>query len=1198
MPRTDRPLGGEDSELVEFAGDLRRLREKAGRPSYRELARAAHYSATTLSDAAGGRRLPTLAVLRAYVQACGGDPDEWELRWRDLADQPAENSFPAPYLGLAPLQADDVERFFGRSALVDEIVTRLADERFLAVTGASGVGKSSLLRAGVVARLRSQGVTVAVMTPGTHPLQEWRSTRDAAVVVVDQFEEVFTLCPDEDERAAFIEAVTSTGRVVIGLRLDFSAHCADHPALREALSRGQILVGAMSTDELRQVVVGPAERAGCTVEGRLVAEVVAEAGGRAGVLPLVSHALLETWRRRTGQTLTLAGYREAGGIQEALAKTAEELYAAMSPRRRQLTRALMLRLTAFGEGTQDTRRRIRREELDTADPDTEAVLHALAGARLVSLDESTVELSHEALISAWPRLHSWLAGNRDDLRTQRSITQATQLWKTHGKDDGTLLRGARLLGAREWSARDGHENELTPAEQEFLRASVDLDARERASVVRRERQLRRLSNGLVVSMVVVLVVGLVALVQRREAIDAQQVAVSRQLASQAPTLLNSQPDTAMLLSVQAWNTSPTVEARGNLLSMSARAAYDREFAAHAEAVSDLAFTPDGRQLVTASRDQTLGVWDLAGHRRTASLTEHATWLRSVSISPDGATAVSVGDDRAVVLWNLGSRVRTAVMFDHTAAVRDVTFSPDGKLVASADEDGRVVLWDVARRNAQARLESDAGSLGTVAFSPDGRWLAVGGTSGAIEIWDVLSRARVGTFAAQDGEVRQVAFDPRGRYLASAGDLTVKMWDVGEDGTPDPSPRVLEGHIDEVRAVAFSRDGRTLASAGSDQDVLLWDVALGEPQARLTGHTSNIYALRFGAGSQLASAGEDGAVIVWDTTRISPVTGLADSTKDVRDLQFSPDGGLLAEAYGNQAILLDTTTRQRQAALTLDSPVDAVAFDPTGDLLATGDDDGTVVLWSLKDHTELARLEGHPAAVLDLAFSPDGKTLVSGGVDFSAIVWDVERRERRTTLAAHDGPVNGVAFSPDGRKVATGAHDGAVVIWDVSDWAPVRRLTGHTGWVRSVVFSPDSRTIASSASDSTVRLWDAEDGSARETLTGYRDSQYNGVTFSPDGRTLAFIGGESSISLWRPGTGKTWARLSGSTGEVGTLAYSPDGKSLAAALSAEGPERDSAVHFWETDAERTAQRICAGLDRDLSEDEWEQFVPDLPRQDTC
>ncbi|MEU4765640.1 hypothetical protein AB0H12_20530 [Actinosynnema sp. NPDC023794] len=1100
---------------------------------------------------------------------------------------------------MAALQVEDADRFFGRSSLVEDIVERLARNRFLAVVGASGAGKSSLLRAGLVARVRAEGlggystVTAVLMTPGERPVAELAARLaefgddGELVVVIDQFEEIFTLCHDQDERARFVTAVVRAAadrtRVVIGLRADFLVHCADYPELRAAMGNSQALVGAMTADELRQAVVGPAERAGYMVEGSLVSEVVADAAG-AAVLPLVSHALLETWRRRKGGMLTLAGYRAAGGIEGALAQTAEDLYGSMSEDRQWITRELFLRLTALGEGTEDTRRRISRDEIDTGDANTREVLEALAGSRLVTLDQDTVELTHEALITAWPRLHRWLVTDRDGLRTHRRLTEAVHTWRALGEDASALYRGAQLTIAREWAERIGYGRELNPAERAFLDASVELEADERRRTRRRVRQLRFLTAGSMVLLMVVLGVALVAIEQRRDAVDARRVAISRQLAVQANTLVDSRLGTAMLLSVQAYRNAPTVEARGALLGMSTRSAYAWELAAHAKAVSELAFTPDGRTLVTASADHSMALWDVRDHQRTGSLTDHDTWLRALAVSPDGAVLASGGDDRDVILWHIASRVRVGTLSGHVGAIKEVAFSHDGRLLASGGTDDTVIIWDPARRTAIARLTGHGGAVNTLAFSPDGRVLAAAGTGNTVVLWDVATHTRIRTLAGHTATVHKVAFDPSGRFLASAGDTAVRLWNLS-DGT---LAGTMTGHLDNVLTLAFSPDGATLASAGNDTAVMLWDVARGTLRARLTGHTNSVYALAFSSDSTLATAGETGSVIVWDTSRTSLVE---QAGTGMTDLAFSPDRKTLAAAAGNRTTLWDVRSRRRHGVLVGTSAVNAAAFAPHGELLATANEDGTVTLWAPGDGIPVARLTGDAGAVLDVAFSPDGNTLVTGGADRIAVVWDVATHTRLATLAGHTEVINGVAFSPDGRTLATTSHDSTTVLWDTANWSPRAQLTGHSGWVRSATFSPDGRTIATASSDSTVRLWDTATGAPQNTLTGHLDTQFNGVAFSPDGRTLAFTSGENTISLWNLDADANWARLAGHANKVRALAFSPDGHALVTA------DTDT-VLFWDTDADETARRICDTFKHDLTDAEWKQFVPDLPRTKTC
>ncbi|MBW4721564.1 nSTAND1 domain-containing NTPase [Saccharothrix obliqua] len=1200
MPQGERPLGGEDSELVRFAADLRRLRARAGTPSYRELARRAHYSSTTLSDAAGGRRLPTLAVVLGFVRACGGDVVEWERRWREVAVDGGE-VHEAPYSGLASLGVEDSDRFFGRAGLVDEVVGRLGRTAFLAVVGASGVGKSSLLRAGLVARLRARGldgardVAAVVMTPGAQPVAALMESlaghgdeRDV-VVVVDQFEEVFTLCHDVGERGRFVaglmRAVRAGTRVVIGLRTDFLAHCADFPELRVAMGDAQVLVGAMTPEELRQVVVEPAARAGCTVEGELVAAIVAGATGRAAALPLVSHALLETWRRSRDDVLTLADYRAVGGIEEALAQTAERVYGELGPPRQRLARGLFLRLTALGEGTEDTKRRISRDELDADAPEVRATLDVLAGARLVTLDQDTVELTHEALISAWPRLHHWLAADRDDLRTHRRLTEAARTWQVLGEDPGALYRGAQLEIVREWGARDGHREQLNSRERAFLDASVDAEARERRSRARRDLQLRILVLGLVVLLAVVTGVTFVAVEQRQQAVAARQTAVSRQVATQAQALAGSRPDTAMLLSVQAYRTAPTAEARSTLLGMSARSAYQGAFTAHRGAVSEMSFTPDGRTLVTASGDSTIGVWDVRRRAKSASLDEHRTPLRTLAMSPDGSVMASGGDDHRVVLWHVASRVRIAELSGHGAEVKEIAFSPDGRLLATGAADDQAIVWDVARRTPLAHLTGHGGEVQGLAFSPDGL-LATAGSGHTVLLWDIASATVVRTLVGHTDVVKDLAFSPDGRVLASTGwDSTIRLWNM-----PDGTRRTtLTGHTGSVIALAFNADGTLLASAGNDTDVRLWDVAHGSPRARLTGHTGSVYALAFGSGPVLASAGESGSVILWDT-ELAPLA--EPEPTGAGDLVFSPNGAVLAEAAGNRTTLWDPGTRSRRAVLTERSVVNAVAFSPDNTVLATANQDGTTTLWDVPGGREVARVGGHTGDVLDVAFSPDGHTFVTAGADQRTIVRDLASRAERAVLTSQTGVINGVAFSPDGRTLVTTSHDSSVVLWETADWTPRVRLSGHSGWVRSAVFSPDNRMVATASADSTVRLWDAETGSPRATVTGHVDAVFNGAAFSPDGATLAYATGEHTVSLWDVKQQTVVARLPGHTKPVHAVAFSPDGRTLVSTGA------DDAVLFWDTDAERVAQHICDTLGREPTDDEWREFIPDLPRKQTC
>nr|WP_158647299.1 hypothetical protein [Actinoplanes sp. ATCC 53533] len=893
MPRSERPLDPGDTPLVRLAGDLRGLRRKAGNPTYRELAERTHYSVSTLSGAAGGRKLPTLGVVLAYVTACDGDREEWERRWHEVArelapDLPAD--WPAgeagsPYVGLAAFQADDADRFFGREALVAEVLTAVRRQSVVAVFGASGAGKSSLLRAGVLPRLRADPRhAVVLFTPGADPVEECaialsrldgrlpgpvraelatdrrglhrvvRHTLSArpegttSVLVIDQFEEIFTLTTDAGERELFIDSLCEAAadtrrccRVVLGVRADFYAHCTAFPRLAEILRGGQVIVGPMTADELRRTVTQPAVRLGYAVETPLLTELVAQATGQIGVLPLLSHALLETWRRRRGNTLTLDGFRAAGGMDGALSKTAESVWSGLPPAARGAAKHLMLRLTAVGDGTQDTKRRISPEELDD-DPDTRLVVGRFAEARLIAVDRDAIEISHEALIRSWPRLRDWLAEDRDGLRLHRELTSATEAWQAVHRDRGALYRGVRLARAQEWAARDGAA--LSRREREFLTASSAAERADRIAARRSRSRLRRAVALLSVLLVLVVAATGYAIVAGRSAAVQRDTALSEVVATKAALLRPTQPVLAAQLSLAAYRLAPTAEARSGLLA-AVPFPNGRRLAGHAGNVNSVRFSPDGRLVVTASHDGTARLWKVADLRRPtpyAVLTGHAGTVNDAVFRPDGRVVATAGWDHTARLWDVSQPRRPvllAVLGGHADDVNSVAFSPDGRRLATASTDRTVRLWDVANPQAPAHVATLSGhtsTVVTVAFRPGGGELATGGFDRRVGLWKLADPRHPRFLTGHRAPVTWVAFGPDGSALASSGqDETVMIWDAA---TGRATGR-LSGHRGVVRSVAFSPDGRAVATAGrgpKDRPVVGRVPARRLPADRLAGGT--------------------------------------------------------------------------------------------------------------------------------------------------------------------------------------------------------------------------------------------------------------------------------------------------------------------------------------------------------------------------
>jgi WD40 repeat protein len=1329
--------------LYAEAGDppLKKVTESVARARRTdEKDRPVRATAQRVSDWRRGRNVPArFAALSVVLEILIGEarklrpapavPDLYDMAaWRALweealaspagaaespeEDSPIGESGLCPYRGLAAFRPEDSGWFFGRERSTAALVSRLGNAAdtsgIVMLVGASGAGKSSLMRAGMIpaiARgdLGAEGSAewpVVLMTPGGDPLKELahqvpelvdaldlaldhdgmghdatagldtfishtlmgvmrfatqiraafaayarRHGADRLVLVVDQFEEAFTLGGDEARLQVFVQALhaactpavpggTAPVLVVLGVRADFYGRCLAYPELADALQDRQMVLGPMTSAELREAVSRPAKAAGLQLEPGLIELMLRDLGVRggrpqgrqgaydAGALPLLSHALLATWQRRQGGKLTISGYRAAGGIQGAVAATAERAWADLDPAAQRAARPLLLRLVRVGDDTQDTRRRSTRHELVGQAPNrpaAEEALEVLARARLVTLDAGSVEITHEALLQAWPRLRTWVDQDREGTLLRQRLEEDAATWAAQDRDSSLLYRGARLETARQWADGAG-PGSLTATASDFL--AVSGQQRKRSTWVRRAA----------VSVVVVLalIAGTAAVLAVRE----RDEAVFRGVVAEANRLQDSDPSLSAQLDLVSHRMRPEDRDVYTRLVSTETSPLATPLTGHTGAVYLTTFSPDGRTLATASYDNTVRLWDVSDRKNPKPLGDplagHTSWVSSAVFSPDGKTLASAGDDKTVRLWDVSDTSRPEPLGDplegHNGTIYLLAFSPDGRTLATANENKSSLLWDVTDRRRPTRLGAPLGqhdaAVRSIAFDPTGTVLAVGGDDKTIVLWNIADRAApvvLDVLGGYDATVHSVAFSPDGRTLATGSDdKTVRLWNVTDPADAQPLGRPLTDHKGSVWSVAFSPDGRLLATGSADSTARLWNVtdpaqpqALGKP---LSGRNSTVFAVGFSPdGRNLATGSADQTVRLWSLPS-SVLVGQAGQTSSPT---YGDDGKLLITGSEDHTIRLwDLTDRSNPRALgppiaAHDAGVWQLALSPDGRLLASGGEDRTVRLWDLSDPAK-PRPVGAPLVLqtrftAQVEFSPDGTRLITGNDDKSLQLWDITDPARPKKLG---GPIFGaqgyveyVEFTPDGTTLVTASADRGIRLYDVRDANDIRQLgqtvIGHSAPIRGSDMSPDGRTLATTSDDKTIRLWDISDRSKVKQigapLTGHVESAVS-AAFSPDGLRLATSSDDKTIRLWDvrdlAHPSPIGQALTGHDAIVSGVVFSPDGNALTSTSF------DSTVRVWDLDQDRAIERICTSTRGVLTEDQWRRHLPQLSYEPPC
>ena len=1120
-----------------------------------------------------------------------------------------------PYIGLDPFREPTQALFFGRQRTIADLVERLWGRRLLAVVGPSGSGKSSLVLGGLLPVLKAGALKhserwryLPPIVPGSDPLgaldrlglasgisddvpPSWADQRrltillgdTPTVLVVDQFEELFTLCEDTAARDAFIanllalaDAPGQRHTVILTMRSDFESFVARVPELHALWESALARVVPLNAAELREAIERPATAVGLRFEAGVIEGLLQDILGEPAALPLLQFTLLKLWEERERNRVPWSVYARLGGGRLALARSADAFYDELIPEDQIAARRLLLRMVRPGDGLEVTSSRVRRATLEIggeARDRIDRVIGKLVAARLVRQTagetpaDDQLEVAHEALVRNWPRLVGWLEDERVALAARRRLEAKANEWLRLGRGSGGLLDEIQLRDAERWllgpdaayvgynealhalvqSSRDAIDAARRDAEQqqlELARAQAVADiqrrrAEEQAQVSRRSRRL------------VAVLLGLLALTAAAMFVALNQTSLARRSATEAQTLAlaggaqaalsKGNTDLALALALAA-NQLDGQQQQAQLTL--AEAAYApgtrRRLVGHTAGVQSVAIAPDGRTAVSGSRDTTLIVWDLASGTAIRTLSSHSDVVNSVAIGPDGKTALSGSDDNSAIVWDLAGGARLRTLSGHTGPVNGVAISPDGKTALSGSSDTTLILWDLASGARLRTLSGHTGPVNGVAFAPDGRTAVSASDDTTLIIWDLASGARLRTLSGHSGIVFSVAVSPDGKTaLSGSSDATLILWDLSS-GAPI---RSFVGHARDVFHVAFSRDGRAALSGSRDSQLAIWDVATGRRLRILVGHGAAVQSGAFSPDDRAAiSASSDFTLRLWDLRSGAELQQMVGHGGRVIAARYSPDGTTFVSGSGDTTLMLWDAASGRRiwtfAGHT--AAVAAVAFSPDGTKLLSGSTDKTLILWDVASGKQLRLFAGHSAEVSSVAFSPDGRLAVSGAGDKRLIVWNVTSGAQLRTLVGHSEKVNSVVFSPDGTTIASGSRDASIRLWNAASGTTLRTLVGHTAAVRTVAFSPDGRQLLSGSEDKHVLLWDVASGKLLRQLDEHSAAVWS-VAFSADGR-LAISGSDDATAIvWDLTSGAVLRRFAGHAAAVRTASFSPDGR---------------------------------------------------------
>ncbi|MCE2668650.1 MAG: WD40 repeat domain-containing protein [Microcystis sp. 49638_E5] len=1128
----------------------------------------------------------------------------------------------SPYLGLRKFEVDDKDRFFGRDNWIIELTDYLKQKNVLLLLGASGSGKSSLVQAGLIPKLKDNlGANKLVnltFVPDVNPFESFygcllanrykqsqaklaqsvqedtlikvveglKNNSDLWFIFIDQFEELFTRTP-KTERDIFIKSLVnliekndSWVKIVMTMRADFLDKLSPYPSLGKIHDQYSKMLTDMDESELRLAIAEPAARNGVIFEKGLINQIIADFYEQAGSLPLLQYTLDLLWQKNHIQEriLNIKIYQEIGGVTGALEKQADKIYSQFNEQQRKAAEEIFLELISL-EGEKAVSRRANKSSFEQEEMQREVLYQLIDNRLLVSKGEdgkATVEVAHEELLRCWKVLQDLIREKEEIIVLRSRLYADAKQWDDLQKQDAVkasseLWGGSKLAKIVEFQKNNSLPN-LEAVAIEFIKASISQAERQKNEKI---RTARIITAGSLVAVVISTGFGLMAWKQTQQA--ELNLANARGFSSLSLFDRGKELE-AFVEAIKAGKTLQKQQASDTKVTNALQELLNRKsernrLEGHGRYVHSVNFSPNGKTLVSGSDDKTIKLWNVETGQKLHTFEGHGGPVYSVNFSPDeGKTLVSGSDDKTIKLWNVetGQEIRT--LKEHGGTVYSVNFSPDGKTLVSGSDDKTIKLWNVETGKEIRTLKGHKGPVYSVNFSRNGKTLVSGSGDKTIILWDVETGEKLHTFEGHNGPVYSVNFSHDGKTLVSgSGDKTIKLWNVEKP----QEIRTLKGHNSRVRSVNFSPNGKTLVSGSWDNTIKLWNESTGQEILTLKGHEGPVWSVNFSPdeGKTLVSGSDDGTIKLWNVEIVQTLKGHDDL---VNSVEFSPDEGktLVSSSDDGTIKLWDVKTGEEIRTLKgNDYPVRSVNFSPDGNTLVSGSDDKTIILWDVKTGKKIHTFEEHNGLVRSVNFSPNGETLVSGSWDGTIKLWDVEKRQKIHTFEVHHR-VRSVNFSPDGKTLVSGSNDKTIKLWDVKTGKEIHTsyaFKGHEGPVRSVNFSPNGETLVSGSYDKTIKLWDVKTGKEIHTFEGH-DGPVRSVNFSPNGKTLVSGSDDKTIKLWNVEKRQEIRTLHGHNSRVRSVNFSPNGKTLVSG------SWDNTIKLWKVETDSNLLNLDALMGR--------------------